>query len=200
MNRHHDRTTGAPGLAGGYCLAELMVALGILAFALPIIGTTFLAGALENKESVESTMGTLLAENALALTRATVRHSDLVNAFGPGKMDQPRWIPRSLLSDTDLAWCPGTREGEETVQGAAQREAKPLLYGCVVAAQRMAKGANDYRLVAVPYRKFTADDEVKSVAVEFDSRGGMTKCEVKLTGATESASIGYFVVRTALRP
>jgi len=145
-------------------------------------------------------MGTLVAENALALTRACVRHSDLVNLFGPGKMSEPQWIPKSLLSDADLAWCPGAREGEEKVQGKAQREAKPLLYGCVVAAQRMANNANDYRLVAIPYRKFTATDGVQSVSVKLDSLGRVELCEVKLTGATESAAIGYFVIRTALRP
>ena len=159
MNRGDGKVKRRP-TTKGFSLAELMVALGILAFALPIIGTTFLAGALENKESVESAMGTLVAENALALTRACVRHSDLVNLFGPGKMSEPQWIPKSLLSDADLAWCPGAREGEEKVQGEAQRQAKPLLYGCVVAAQRMANNANDYRLVAIPYRKFTATDGV----------------------------------------
>ncbi|MHC4718394.1 MAG: type IV pilus modification PilV family protein, partial [Planctomycetota bacterium] len=86
--------TKAPAGKAAYSLVELVVALGILAIALPMVAAVFLPGALENAESVKHTMGTLVAENALAIVRARVSHADLSGVVQAG---QPVLIPEALV-------------------------------------------------------------------------------------------------------
>ncbi|KKM88176.1 hypothetical protein LCGC14_1261340 [marine sediment metagenome] len=195
MNTVRKHTGAIRRRGRGFSLTEVIVALGILAVALPMVATTFLAGALENKESVESTIGMMTAENALAVVRASVSHSSLVK-WKPGAMAQPEEIPQSLLDRDNLLWQPN-READGSVPAG---NVKPIRFGCVVVVQRLGSGGNDYRMVAVPFRRFQQGVTVEKVTVTFDSKGHVTKHEVKLTGSTVSADIGYLVVRTALRP
>lgn len=59
---------------GGFSLVELMVAIGILAIGAAMVASAFPVAMLENKESVEHTMGALISENALAICRNRLRH------------------------------------------------------------------------------------------------------------------------------
>ncbi len=200
---------------GGYSLAELMIAMGVLAIALPMVATTFLSGALENAKSIETTRGTLVAENALAIVRARVTHADLMaprrdplpspplpDGFGTGAMTRPEMISTSLVPLVDLEWNPA--------RGTAQSVPGEATYGCVVLAQRVIADANDYRLIAVPFRKFQSSNTFKSVDVKIgddpdeDDMDMVTKHEVLLADPDgdppESADIGFLVQRTAMRP
>lgn len=184
--------------AGGYSLVELMAALGVLALALPMIGTAILAGMIENRDSVDSTMTMFVAENALAMVRTRVTHADLMRPIGAGGWGSGKTplapIPDVLLKHEDLAWKPFELE----------EDPNRSVFWCVVVGQRMAPDMNDYRLIAIPYRKFSETATVKKVNVTVNNDDKVTQCEVilELEGGQEStsATIGYLVVRTALRP
>ena len=204
QRRRTRQTTPCPGhpiLGAGYSLLELIIALGILAVALPIVASAFLVGALENAESIQDTMGTLVAENALAVVRARVTHTDLMknpvdHGFGPLAMAEPLQISVTLVDMVDLEWDP---DRHNPPAGAHQSG----MYGCVVMAQRLADDSNDYRLIAMPYRKFQEKSKFKSATVEIDDETGLIEShEVLLDdpGATQSADVGILVCRTALRP
>lgn len=181
--------------AGGYSLVELMAALGILALALPMIGTAILSGMLENQESVDSTMAMIVAENALAVVRTRVSHADLMrpppSGWGSGETASlpPQPIPPGLVSAEELAWQPFELAEHPEKSG----------FWCVVVGQRLTAEKNDYRLIAIPYRKFSDTATVEKVEVELEGTK-VTKHNVILRGTTESAAIGFLVMRTALRP
>lgn len=197
-----DRLAGPPPrrprAAAGFSLIELMAALGILAFALPMIATAILSGMVDNQESFDSTMSAMVAENAIAVVRTCVSHEDLVIAWGAGKTNLqliPDALPsgKVLVRPVDLAWTP--LELEQKPEDSA--------FWCVVWAERMAADRNDYRLVAVVYKKYTADAEIdwgQTNPPEIDGTGKVTKYDVILSGTDESAAVGFLVVRTALRP
>lgn len=179
--------------AGGYSLVELMAALGILALALPMIGTAILTGMIENQESVQDTMAMIVAENALAVVRTRVSHEDLMRAPAAGGWGTGQTalapIPSHLVQHEELAWQPFELADDP----------KKSPYWCVVAGQRLTADKNDYRLIAIPYRKFDETAAVEKVEVELEGTK-VTKYEVFLEGADESVAIGFLVVRTALRP
>jgi len=186
--------------AGGFSLIELLIALGILGIALPMIGTAFLAGAVENKESIDTTMCVMVAENALAVVRSRVTHAGLCS----GSSDRMNSFKRIKSSDgvnlEDLAWKPLKRQ-DDLPDGEDEQEDE-WFFSCVVVYRRLADNANDYLLVAVPFKKFTESDTISSVEVAANSDGQITKCEVKLSSAEdgESAALGFLATRTALRP
>lgn len=161
------------GERGAFTLVELMIALGILAVAIPMVGTAFLAGMVENKESVQRTAGAMVAENALAMVRMQVSNAELaVIAPTPGTIVLLNGAARPsdgtpLLADSDLDWLPDW----DRRTGAA-----PLpMYGCVLFAQRMAANANDWRFIAVPYRRFSEGDVVVLPGVASAWKDGNTK-------------------------
>ena len=176
--------------AAGYSLLEVMIALGILAIALPMLAAAFMAGMVENEDSVENTMALMIAENAIAATRARVSHLDLTTAFGDGQMGSPEQIPLGVLKRKDLDWKPYNH-----VDGFA---ATP--FSCAVMAQRLTAKGNDYRLVAIPFRRFVDTDTVTSVSVTGLESG--PEGNIKLSSAPgKNAAIGsVLVVRCALRP
>ncbi len=63
----------------GFSLTEVMIALGILAVGLAMVGAAFPAALLENKKSVENTMGALICDNGAAVCLSTLSHGDLMD-------------------------------------------------------------------------------------------------------------------------
>lgn len=187
------------GRRGGYSLIELMLALGIMAFALPMIATSILSGMVENQESFDSTMAAIVAENAISAIRSRISDEDLVEAWGSGQTAmQP--IPerialpggdKVLYRPEDLAWTP------------LELEANPeeSAFWCVVYGQRMTAEKNDYRLLAIPYKKYEPNAQIDQVNVTVDAASNkVTQYEVILKDTDVSAAVGFLVVRTALRP
>ena len=130
------RSSAAGG--GGFSLVELMIAVGILGVGLIFSLALFTAAVKENASSANSSMGTLICKNALAVARIRLKNGPSAIAigttFGP--------IPAGKLGLGDLAYPIGSADTTR---------------GCVVLGARMRGGEgnpiNDYLLVFVAYKK-----------------------------------------------
>lgn len=180
---------------GGFSLVELMIAIGILGVGMIMIATAFPAAIMENKESADDTMSTILAENALALIRTNLTHGqvNLVATANWTRVDNNT----TLFNEIDTTYNPF---------GVESRLAW-------VAWARHDVGVNDYLFLIMPYRKFQTGDEVLSAPTPVflgDGRLNMattngTNVMLQNTGNTpqaytEPAQIGWFMTRTSLRP
>ena len=124
-----------------FTLIEVMIAIGIFAVGAAMVATTFPAAILENMESSDYMMGTLIAENALAICRGTLRHRDVVARVG---------TTFTVSSDiTDLI------PASDKMYPVGDMDSR---YGWIVAARHMTAEANDYQLAIVVYRRFSDKD------------------------------------------
>ncbi len=184
-------TTGRSRRAGGFTLVEVMVALGILAIALPMVAAGLVSGMLENQESVENTMSNLLAENAISLLRIRARDSDFAPTWGAADktLSSPtNRVPDSVIDPEDCVYAPF---------------GQPSSFAFVILGQRLEHARNDYRFVVLVYRRI-GDAKLSAARVEFTSGGvstDKTKTYVRVTGqgAGESALLSTYVVRMSLR-
>jgi len=201
MRRTSGKTGIGPGRATGFTLVEVMTALGLLAIALPMIAAAFISGMVENRESVENTMTTLLAENAIAVLRCGVTHADFDNtAAGQGTLTLTHRVPDSVIDEEDLLYQPFDVEDRLAGEDPEHR----TKFACVILGQRMAADANDYRFAVLVYRKLKDDDTVGAARVKFNADETVdddpAETYVRLSGASSSALIGYYIVRMSLRP
>lgn len=176
-----------PRRAGGFTLAEVMLALGILGFALPMVAAALLAGVLETQESFDNTMSTMLEENALAVLRCRVTHSDLMSKWGPGQMASFQQLPDGLIHDDDLVYSPFDDPELRTK------------FACVIMGRRMAPNANDYLFVVMAYRKLRDNDDIDDVKFNPDDPL-QTYVRLQSSGPNQSAMVNYLLVRMALKP
>ncbi len=168
--------------SAGYSLVELMIALGVLGVGLGLIATLFPSAMLENKDSVQDTVGTLMAENAVATCRTVLRHSGAggLSTAVTGQLSEIS----SYVSLADRAYPAPV--GKTTAQAGYTQQVGSLYYrpedwtqhpldnlwyptarfGWLAAARNVRPAnwqpidpvPNDYQLVIVPYRKFNAND------------------------------------------
>ena len=133
---------------GGFSLVELMIAVGILGVGLIFSAALFTAAVKENVSSANSSMGTLMCKNALAVARVRLKNGPgaiaIDTTFGP--------IPASKLGLGDLAYPIGNADTTR---------------GCVALGARMVgddqgNPINDYLLVFVAYRKSDAGHSVEA--------------------------------------
>ena len=147
MNTHEKRSTrrrGSRRLArrggAGFTLIEILLALGILAFALSMVAAVFPVAILQAKQADRTTMDTLIAENALAVIKATARHSTFATVgttMVPVVLQNGGGGLRSLHVD-DTRYPIGDDESR---------------YGWVALVRQSSPGANDYQFVVIPYEK-----------------------------------------------
>ena len=195
--RETTNTNGPRGRRSvGFTLVEVMVALGILALALPMVAAALLSGMLENQESVENTMSTLLAENAVALLRMRARDSDFPGNWGvkAGPLSFPdNRVPATVLHDDDCVYNPFPEDN------------KPLPFAFVILGKRLAENRNDYRFVVMVYRKFRETDTLSKARVAFkadktiDDNKSSTYVRLSDQGTGQTALMSCYVVRMSLR-
>ena len=176
----------------GFSLIELMIAIGILAIGAAMIASAFPVAAMENKKSVEYTMGALVGENALAICRNKLRHSvldgpmdgtfrDITNSMTVGERTYP--IPRPKGQHPE-DWV--------TVSGTDYPSAR---YAWMVGARQLSDGVNDYELSIVVYEKFLPNDRPGNELTMDNS------CKkVNYSGGSRDPTLTCWVVRTCLRP
>jgi len=123
----------------GFTLMEIMIALGILAVGLALVSTAFPSAMIENKESVEKTMSTLISENALAICRIRLSHTSIKDSVGNALSDENNL---DLIPDAEQIY---------PIDSDSR-------YGWLLAIKQY-NDNNDYLLVIVPYRKLLPDDQ-----------------------------------------
>ena len=124
----------------GFTLMEIMIALGILAVGLALVSTAFPSAMMENKESVEKTMTTLIGENALAICRIRLSHTSIKDSVGNALSDENNL---DLIPDAEQIY---------PIDSDSR-------YGWLLAIKQYDDN-NDYLLVIVPYRKLLPDDQI----------------------------------------
>lgn len=145
----------------GFTLMELMIALGILAVGLALVATAFPSALMENKESVEKTMSTLIGENALAICRIRLSHAAIKDAVTTTLSDQSGLIPLAERAYPIAQGEPSEDNDDwiETPAGSGNYVPSSR-YGWLLAARQFGDDDNDYLLVIVPYRKLLPDDQI----------------------------------------
>lgn len=139
-----------------FTLIEVMIAIGIFAVGAAMVATTFPAAILENMESADYMMGTLISENALAICRGTLKHGDVA---GVGTTFTASSDITNLIPDSDKMYPVGDMESR---------------YGWIVAARHMTAGANDYQLAIVVYRRFSRTDTLSLSGATVNASGQVT--------------------------
>jgi len=134
---------GPVAAGGGFSLVELMIAVGILGVGLIFSLALFTAAVKENASSANSSMGTLICKNALAVARVRLKNGSIGTAFGP--------LPANELGLGDLTYPIGDNTTTR---------------GCLVLGARIVGGQgspiNDYLLVFVAYRKSDVTHSVET--------------------------------------
>ena len=162
-----------------FTLIEVMIAIGIFAVGAAMVATTFPAAILENMESSDYMMGTLIAENALAICRGTLRHRDVVAHGGVGTTFTTSSDITDLIPDSDRMYPVGDMDSR---------------YGWIVAARHMTAEANDYQLAIVVYRRFSDKDtpSLSGATVtgkQVTASGGVLGAPVIHAGTGKSAKV-----------
>lgn len=121
---------------------ELMISLGILGVGLSFVATAFPTGMLENKRSVDNTLSTIIAENAVSVCRVKLSHSAIKGSTSATLSDKTLII-NNPADEGDLIYPTGSTDTR---------------YGWLILARQPAADDNDYQLAIVPYRKFLNGD------------------------------------------
>ena len=195
----------------GFTLIELMISIGILAIGGAMVATAFVVSMAENKESVKYTMGALVSENALAICRQKLRHSDLNGtvAVAEGKYtDVTEYITPAeaaypmarLESETPAADWPRVK-AEDWIE-IDSIDYPSARYGWFVGARQPQAGVNDYELSIVVYEKFLPKDR-PGHEIQFAPSCKAVKyvpAEPEENPNPRDPTILCWITRTALRP
>ena len=130
----------------GFCLAELMVAIGIMAIGLILAATLFPAAIREHSRSARSVMGVIISENALETVMATLKH--------PLKDNGGTLVEADMLNCTENIQPPEIRRypvGDPSTK-----------YGFLVFARVKTKDKNDYILSMVSFIKSDKNNIVEA--------------------------------------
>lgn len=130
--------------AKGFSLAELMIAMGILAFGLAMVASLFPAAIKRVESSANDTIGQIICENALAVARTRLRHDPAGNA------------PTAL---GDATGSIGAADRQYPA-GSGGRFGYVLLGRAVKEPDADGRQDNDYQLVIVSYRKSSPANQV----------------------------------------
>jgi prepilin-type N-terminal cleavage/methylation domain-containing protein len=147
---------------GGFTLSEILVALGILAIGMAMVAAIFPAAMEFNRSSTNSTLGTIICENAFALADIELSVSTIDAAD-------------TNAGDTLLRAYMGEQKyptGEDTKAGF------------VLAAQKVPNTTSTYQFIAVAYRKTDNGNSVQFQEVSCTVSGK------DITGGSGSLRIG----------
>jgi len=144
---HHGRdgraTHGRDAHATGFTLTEIMIAMGVLAIGMGMIAGALHAGIQLHVRTIDDIMRQLIADNALAIVQARVRHTD----------GTTNGIPKS--TDPYICLNSGAYFGPGDLKFPWNQTTPPTPYGAAVFMKRRAidetKFANDYDVIVVPY-------------------------------------------------
>jgi hypothetical protein len=130
-----------------FCLAELMIAIGIMAIGLIMAATLFPAAIREHSRSARSVMGTIISENALETVMATLKH--------PLQDNSGTIVEADMLNCTEKVQPPEVRR-----YPAGSADTK---FGFLVFARVKTEDKNDYILSMVSFCKSDKDNTIEAI-------------------------------------
>jgi prepilin-type N-terminal cleavage/methylation domain-containing protein len=147
---HHGRdgraTHGRNAHATGFTLTEIMIAMGVLAIGMGMIAGALHAGIQLHVRTIDDIMRQLIADNALAIVQARVRHTDGTGNLIPASTAPYKWLKTGTGADCYF----GPQDLKYPSINAANTP-----YGAAVFMRRRAidttRFANDYDVIVVPY-------------------------------------------------
>lgn len=158
----------------GFSLVELMISIGILGVGLAMAAALFPAAIIENQQSANDILGTIMCENALAVVKAKIKANDpnltdlIPLASDPIADANFVCITGGLLTEVDLAYpAPGDpndpSDDPNDWIGTIPDRRPSTRRGCVVLARRMKADENDFQIVVVAFRKKDPNHKVAVV-------------------------------------
>jgi prepilin-type N-terminal cleavage/methylation domain-containing protein len=147
---------------GGFTLSEILVALGILAVGMAMVAAIFPAAMEFNRASNNSTLGTIICENAFAL--ADIELS--VSTIDAADTNAGDTLLRAYMGEQKYP----TGDGDSKT-------------GFVLVAQKVANTTSTYQFIAVAYRKTDNGNSVQFQEVSCtvsgkDITGGSSKLRI----------------------
>jgi len=146
-----------PGRAGGFTLAELLIALGIIGVCMGMAAMLFPVAIQQQDQSVNDTVGIMVCQNGLLVAKSLLSHPV------PNADDNLRAIDAACLPliDQFALYYPGVQMPRPTgpQAGWVEDPAVPgdyypdTLKGCVVLIRQPNAGVNDYQLIVVSFTK-----------------------------------------------
>jgi len=135
----------------GFTLAEILVALGVLAIGMSMVAAIFPAAMVLNRRSQNSTLGTIICENAMALAEMALTAQNVESASG------------------NLLTVYADSRNEAYLSRIKQRypteSAEPTRTGFVLMAREVPDAAGVFQLITVAYRKKEASNTVEVLAI-----------------------------------
>jgi len=136
----------------GFTLAEIMIALGILGIGMTMVAAVFPAAMKFNEASNNSTLGTIICENAFVLSHLALYSDDVDES--PGNPIELKTFADDMLDD----FITFPEQHYPTGQGTSKT-------GFVLMARKLSADGDDYQFVTVAYRKTNANNKARLVAI-----------------------------------
>jgi len=133
----------------GFTLAEILVALGILAIGMAMVAAIFPAAMEFNRASTNDTLGAIICENGLMLTELALT-AEIVSASAPAQLGV-------FADDQRVTHIPANEQKYPTGDGDSRA-------GFVMLARRLPSGST-FQLVTVAYRKSDKNNKVILIPV-----------------------------------
>lgn len=177
MGTGTTRPRRARGGRGGFTLAEIMIAMGILAVGMGMIAGALHAGISAHVRTMDDVMRQLIAENMVALVQTKMRHA----------------TNNRVTEDFQLVTSPNFQNtfGPDDMKFPTGDQSSRFGAAVLIRKRGGATAANDYEVLVVPYRLIGQVDASSGVNVQ------PVNASVKRVGATsqiQGASSGMLQV------
>jgi len=148
----------------GFTLAEIMIALGILGIGMAMVAAVFPAAMRFNEASRNSTLGTIICENAFVLAQLEIKRDYIDDRPSPTQLD-------IYADDVMTQYITAAQQHYPTGEDKSRT-------GFVLMARKLTADDDDYQFIAVAYRKSDADNTARLMPISCSVNGK------NVTGAT----------------
>jgi len=180
-----DRCCSRPN--GGFTLAEILVALGILAIGIAMVAAIFPAAMEFNRASTNDTLGTIICENGMVLSELALTAEKFK-------------ILQSDDNNTELKIAIDEGQGHETLLKRPDQHyptgAGDARTGFVMMVRRTLPKSSVYQLVTVAYRKTDKDNIAILDLVTCQLGSGQDRNKITSASPTYRLKIGTPLINT----